>query len=296
MAKVCAKDANRIPVICGIDGNVANFGSGCDFLGGLGVKYSPPLANFHLFYDFLERFGLCSFNTFVDKCSHGYSSEPYTYQDKRGGVHTIDYLLGCRNAHCLDGTVKRVDELVIDVDIRDHIPIQATLTWAVIDGFVGRPNRKKVGYDTKKFGDVDCASVFCDLLDNKDPIPVSADVTSHCHAFQQHLYECMCQAFPKDKVSIRAIGVSSDHLSTFLEARNAKKDVGRFFRGSVAVVCVPVLGFGPAVVGDVNFRLSLGLVRSLTLLPGPMPGPMPGICRSRSKALSSWRFAPMLMP
>ena len=206
------------------------------------VETSPP--NYSSFCDFLNCFGLSPFNTIHGRCSFDYAIEPYTYHDKRGGTHVIDYLSGSSAVHCFDGSVRRVHDLIADINISDHVPIQAVVSWSASVGSIGRHNRKSVGYGIKKFNDSDCARDFCNLLSNRDPIPVCADVTSHCHVFHTHLYEFMCQAFPKDPITIRADGVSSDHLSIFMKARSAKRDVGRYFPDSVRVGSVLVLAFG----------------------------------------------------
>ena len=47
---VCGKG---VPIICGIDGNVSTYASGCDFIGKIGIreKLAPP--NFGYFCDFV---------------------------------------------------------------------------------------------------------------------------------------------------------------------------------------------------------------------------------------------------
>ena len=50
-------------------------------------------------------------------------------RQKRGGHLVIDYLFHCQNVVCLDAAVGKVPELILDVNILDHVPIQRVVTW-----------------------------------------------------------------------------------------------------------------------------------------------------------------------
>ena len=225
----CGKEFSKVPIICGIDGNVGTFESGSDLIGDIARKHTPPPSNFFGFCDFLNGLGLRPFNTSYEKCRFDYAIEPYTYQDKRGGFHVIDYVLGNHSVFCCDGSIGRVHEFLVDINVKDHYPVQFVVSWSASSRPIGHNSRKSLGYDPKKFLDVDCASLFQQLISDKASIPVSLDVTSHCHVIHSIIYDNMCQAFPKDKVSIKAVGVSSDHMSIFCKAREAKRNVGKSF-------------------------------------------------------------------
>ena len=80
----------------------------------------------------------------------------------------------------------------------------------------------------RQIGLVEIVRVGRQLVITPD-VPVSVDVTSHCHIVHEHIYNAMCDAFPKDRAVVKSKGLSDDHLDIFFKARKAKKKLASAF-------------------------------------------------------------------
>ena len=119
-------------MICGIDGNVTTYSSGCDLIGSLAQRVGTPPNIFLKFSDHLNCLGWSPCNTWRGNCKFDYATSPGAFVGQRNlSLSVIDCFLHCKNIRCSEDSVARVNEFIIDVDVNDHFPIQSILIWSL---------------------------------------------------------------------------------------------------------------------------------------------------------------------